>query len=109
MKLIHLKKLKINESNLELYKEIKKITNLAKSNSTLAYYRLAFILNGSAEFHYQNIVFHNMESLIAFFHENQMNFHQYAQELINNQYFHAWLIELGYENHLEKWRSILNN
>lgn len=107
--LSYLKKLKINESNLELYKEIKKITNLAKSNSTLAYYRLAFILNGSAEFHYQNNVFHNMESLITFFHENQMNFHQYAQELINNQYFHAWLIELGYENHLEKWRSILNN
>ena len=105
----YLKRIGLDQSSPEFCLEIKNITDRARSNSTLAYYCLAFTLNGNSEFLYNGETFTEVDSLITFLYQKQSDFDQRASELLKNQYFFAWLIQLGYENHLEKWRSILTN
>ena len=54
-------------------------------------------------------VFGDVESFITFLHDNKKILNEYANELLNNQYFLAWLTQLGYEKHINEWRSILTN
>lgn len=105
----YLNRIGVDQSSPDFYCEIKKATDRAKTNSDLAYYCLAFTLIGHSEFFYKGQVFTEVDSLVSFLYQKQSDFDQYANELIENQYFFAWLIQLGYEDHLEKWRSILRN
>ena len=58
---------------------------------------------------YNGEVFSEIDMLISYLYQKQSDFDHHAKKLMENQYFYAWLIQLGYESHIEKWRSILTN
>ena len=105
----YLRKIKSNQKNKDFFMVIQNISKQAKNNSELAYYRLAITLLGKPVFHYRGKVFGDVESFITFLHDNKKILNEYANELLNNQYFLAWLTQLGYEKHINEWRSILTN
>lgn len=103
----YLKATGVDQSSPNFYSEIKNISNRSRSNSTLAYYCLALTLIGNSEFLYDGKVFTEIDAFISYLHDKQSKFDQHASRLLENQYFFAWLIHFGFENHIEKWRSIL--
>jgi len=92
----------------EFYAEVAVITDQAHDDGLMAYYRLAFTLSGNSEFQYNGETFSNVDALIDFLCERQNELDQNASRLLEEPYFFAWLIQLGYESHLEKWRSVIN-
>lgn len=103
--LTYLKQMEV--TSLRFYNEIKRISELAVENRDLAYYRLAYTLSGTKDFLYEGKTFTDVKTFMSYLYGKKERFHEYATELVQNQYFFAWLMQLGYEEHLEKWRSML--
>ncbi|GLH65071.1 hypothetical protein PG301_29100 [Parageobacillus sp. G301] len=103
----YLKSIDMDKEDDGFFKEIEQITEQAKENLPFAYYRLGFLLLNTQEFQFNGNVYTTVDALLDDWIQQGKDIEQLATELLNNQYFFAWLTQLGYENHLKHWRTII--
>ncbi|WNS77421.1 protein kinase [Bacillus sp. DTU_2020_1000418_1_SI_GHA_SEK_038] len=105
--MMYLERIEAEKENPSFYNEAKKIYNEAQRNSLYGYYLLGFLLKNINEFCFQKMTFTNLDDLILYLGKQSDAIDALAAELLENQYFFAWLSHMGYEEHIAKWRSII--
>ncbi|WP_176560076.1 serine/threonine protein kinase [Brevibacillus dissolubilis] len=71
------------------------------------YFRLAFLLKASDVFKWQRKEFRSPDELVDYLYANRSQLEEFANQLLADEYFFAWLDHLGFSRHIEEWKKLV--
>lgn len=98
--------LEVKQQDPQMIAAFKLLETLSSHDREAAYYQLAFQLNYTDVFKWNNLNFTTADDLIVYLYENRERLDELAPRLVTNKYFLAWLRHQGFGTHVARWQEI---
>jgi hypothetical protein len=93
-------------ANPKLVEAVVQLQNIAKKDSSLAYYRLYYLLYQDNGFSFKQFCFRSVDELVQYLHSHSDYVEEISKELLEQPCFFAWLEHLGFAEHVAQWRTL---